>query len=77
MSDYISKSRLLNKVAGCHYDTEHPLESYASLVCLINGMETEDIEQIMADYQQSKSQRRVRSKTDATFEAVMQELRRE
>lgn len=42
MSDWIRKSNLLNKVAGVHYDTEHPLESYASLVSLINNAETED-----------------------------------
>ncbi len=43
MSDYISKSKLLNKMAGCHYDTEHPLESYASLVNLINNARTDEV----------------------------------
>ena len=43
MSDYISKSKLLNAIAGVHYDTEHPLESYTALVNLINNTETEDV----------------------------------
>ena len=42
MSDLISKSKLLNRMANVHFDTEHPLESYTALVTLINIADTED-----------------------------------
>lgn len=42
MSDYISKSKLLNKIANVHYDTENPLQSYSSIISLVNNMETEE-----------------------------------
>ena len=37
------KARLFNKIANeCHYDSEHPLESYAKLLSVINGELTND-----------------------------------
>jgi len=40
VSDLISKSALMNKIATeCHYATENPLEQYAKLISIINGME--------------------------------------
>ena len=40
MSRYIDRVHLMNRIATeCHYDTEHPLESYAKLMQVINEEE--------------------------------------
>ena len=43
MSDLISKSALLNRIATeVHYDTENPLEQYGKLMGAINSQPTVD-----------------------------------
>lgn len=40
MSRYIDRVHLMNRIATeCHYDTEHPLESYAKLMQVVNEEE--------------------------------------
>lgn len=37
MSRYIDRVHIMNRIATeCHYDTEHPLESYSKLLEVIN-----------------------------------------
>ena len=41
MNDLISRSELLNKIGReCHYDSEHPLESYSKLLWTVCNMPT-------------------------------------
>ena len=47
MSDLISKSALLNRIATeVHYDTENPLEQYARMMNLINNAPLEVAESV-------------------------------
>ena len=41
----ISRAELFNRIAKeCHYDTEHPLESYSKLLSVIQGVANGDNE---------------------------------
>lgn len=43
MKDMISRAELFNRIASeCHYDTEHPLESYAKLLSVIQEVANGD-----------------------------------
>ena len=47
MNDLISRSELLNKIGKeCHYDSEHPLESYSKLLWTVCSMPIAKSEQI-------------------------------
>lgn len=69
MSDLISKSALLNYIGThCHYDTEHPLEAYSSILSAVVNMPTLSSDDI-------KNMLRVKEKSTETFKAVLDELR--
>lgn len=43
MKDMISRAELFNRIASeCHYDTEHPLKSYAKLLSVIQEVANGD-----------------------------------
>lgn len=75
MSDYISKSRLLNSMAGVHYDTEHPLESYTALVSLINNAPTEEIEDASPDERVTAENEKLRDLAEKTIKASLNMIR--
>ena len=57
MKDMISRAELFNRIASeCHYDTEHPLESYAKLLSVIQEVANGDSKRsIVSDSAESSS----------------------